>query len=92
MKLGDGGTLVRDGDLLIALSERGKLLLVHASPQGAKVLSQVPLFDFGTTWSTPLIYHGKLYAMGKDTLVCLDIGTHTARAIGHDDKFAELTR
>lgn len=73
-KLGDGGTLVRDGDLLIALSERGKLELIRATPQKAKVLSEVPLFDFLTTWSTPLIYHGKLYAMGKDTLVCLDLG------------------
>lgn len=80
LKLGEGGTIVRDGDLLIALSERGKLLLVHATPQAAKVLSEVPLFDFGTAWSTPLIYHGKLYAMGKDTLVCLDIGTRTARS------------
>ena len=80
LKLGEGGTIVRDGDLLIALSERGKLLLVHATPQSAKVLSEVPLFDFGTAWSTRLIYHGKLYAMGKDTLVCLDIGTRTARS------------
>lgn len=84
LHLGDGGTLVRDGDLLIALSERGKLLLVHATPQGAKVLSEVPLFDFGTTWSTPLIYHGRLYAMGKDTLVCLDLGGHGASAMSHD--------
>lgn len=74
LRLGEGGTLVRDGDLFIALSERGKLLLVHATPKGAKVLSQVPLFDFLTTWSTPLIYRGRLYAMGKDTLVCLDLG------------------
>jgi outer membrane protein assembly factor BamB len=79
-KLGlqSGGTIVRNGDLLIALSERGKLSLVRATPQGATVLSRVSLFDFGTTWSTPLIYRGKLYAMGKDTLVCLDIGSRTA--------------
>jgi outer membrane protein assembly factor BamB len=73
LRLNDGGTLVRDGDLLIAMSERGKLSLVKATPESAKVISQVPLFDFLKTWSTPLIYHGKLYAMGKDTLVCLDI-------------------
>ena len=81
MKLQEGGSLVRDGDLLITMSERGKLGLVRATPEGAKVLSQVPLFDFGTTWSTPLIYRGRLYAMGKDHLVCLDISNHTAQ--GH---------
>jgi hypothetical protein len=70
--------------LIVTLSERGKLALVRATPQGVKVLSQVPLFDFGTTWSTPLIYHGKLYAMGKDTLVCLDIGNRTAGSSGQD--------
>jgi outer membrane protein assembly factor BamB len=74
LKLGEGGMLVRDGELLVCLSERGKLELVHATPQSVKMLSQILLFDFGTVWSTPLIYHGKLYAMGKDTLVCLDLG------------------
>jgi outer membrane protein assembly factor BamB len=85
LRLGDGGTIVRAGDLLITLSERGKLGLVRATPLGAQVLSQVPLFDFGTTWSMPLIYHGKLYAMGADTLVCLDLGARTASASDHSD-------
>jgi outer membrane protein assembly factor BamB len=80
LRLGEGGTMVRDGDLLFTVSERGRLALVRATPQGAKVLGQAPLFDFGTTWSTPLIYRGKLYAMGQDTLVCLDLGGRTARA------------
>lgn len=79
MHLGDGGTIVRvGGDLLITLSERGKLGLMRATPRGVQVLSQAPLFDFGTTWSTPLLYHGKLYAMGQNTLVCLDLGNRTA--------------
>lgn len=78
--LQEGGTLVRNGDKLIALSQDGNLSLIQATPDMHKVISQVHLFDFGTTWTTPLIYHGKLYAMGKDTLVCLDIGTRTARS------------
>jgi outer membrane protein assembly factor BamB len=79
LRLESGGSLVRAGDKLIAMSQNGKLSLVQATPQGVKLISQVKLFDFGTTWSSPLIYHDKLYAMGKDTLVCLDIGRQAAR-------------
>jgi outer membrane protein assembly factor BamB len=75
LKLEEGGTIVRDGDKLIALSARGKLNLVEATPVGVKLISQVKLFDFLTTWSTPLIYRGKLYAMGEDSLICLDISS-----------------
>lgn len=79
MNLGSGGSVVRDGDKLIVMSERGKLSLVQATPTANKVISQVQLFDFGSNcWSTPLIYHGKLYCMGRDNLVCLDIGNRTA--------------
>jgi hypothetical protein len=38
------------------------------------------MFDFSQVWSSPVIYHGKLYTMGKDNLVCLDIGSNTADA------------
>jgi outer membrane protein assembly factor BamB len=81
MHLEQGGSIVRDGDLLITMSEVGKLSLVRATPKDYKLLGQVQLFDFRTTWSMPLIYRGKLYAMGKDHLVCLNIGSSTAR--GH---------
>lgn len=73
LRLGAGGSLVRVGDNLIAMSERGKLSLVQATPQEHKLISQVSLFDFDRVWSTPLIYHGNLYAKGRDELVCLDI-------------------
>jgi outer membrane protein assembly factor BamB len=76
LRLGSGGSVVRDGDKLIVMSERGKLGLVQATPQGSKVIRQVQLFDFTKTWSTPLIYRGKLYCMGENTLVCLDISGH----------------
>ena len=76
MRLGSGGSVVRNGDKLIVMGERGKLSLVQATPQSSKVISAVQMFDFSQTWSTPLIYRGKLYTMGKDTLVCLDIGSH----------------
>jgi len=76
LRLGSGGSVVRDGDKLIVMGERGKLYLIQATPQTNKVISQVQLFDFSQTWSSPLIYRGRLYCMGKDNLVCLDIGDH----------------
>lgn len=79
LRLQSGGSLLRVADMLIAMSQNGKLSLIRATPQGVKVISQVKLFDFGTTWSSPLLYRNKLYAMGKDTLVCLNIGRQAAR-------------
>lgn len=71
--LGAGGSLIRVGDKLITLSERGKLSLILATPKEYKLISSTQLFDYSQVWSTPLIYRGKLYAKGEDELVCLDI-------------------
>lgn len=74
--LGAGGSLVRLApDKLIAMSERGRLSLLEATPAGVKLISQVQLFDYNQVWSTPLVYRGKLYAKGQDELVCLDVAT-----------------
>lgn len=74
MRLGNGGSLNRFGDKLITMSERAKLTLLKATPEGFEVISQVDrLFDGNHIWSTPLIYNGKLYCKGTNELVCLDI-------------------
>ena len=73
MNLGAGGSIVRVGDKIIAMSERGKLSLIQATPTAYKLLSQTSLFDYSQVWSTPLVYRGKLYAKGENDLVCLDI-------------------
>jgi outer membrane protein assembly factor BamB len=80
LRLGSGGSVVRDGDKLIVMSEHGKLALVQATPQANKVISQVQLLDYGQVWSSPLIYRGKLYCRGEKNLVCLDISSHVAQA------------
>lgn len=74
LNLGAGGSMVRVGDKLITLSERGKLSLVHATPEGIKPLGQVQQFDARDVWSTPLLYGGRLYAKGGEELACLDLG------------------
>jgi outer membrane protein assembly factor BamB len=75
IKMGFGGSFVRDGDKLYTMSQNGLLSLMSADPQGVKLISQTQAFDagFAMVWSTPLLYHGKLYAKGRSELVCLDI-------------------
>jgi outer membrane protein assembly factor BamB len=73
LNLGAGGSLVKVGDKLITLSERGKLSLVQASPTGYKLISQAQVFDYSQVWSSPLVYRGKVYVKGEDELVCFDI-------------------
>lgn len=75
--LGPGGSILRDADKLITMSESGTLSLVKTTAQGAERVGQVKLFTVTGSqpdiWSTPLLYHGKLYAKGENQLVCLDV-------------------
>ena len=73
IRLGPGGSFVRVGDKLITLSERGELMLIKATPQGATKISSVKLADSDRNWSTPLIYQCKLYVKTTEELICLDI-------------------
>jgi outer membrane protein assembly factor BamB len=73
LRLGEGGSLLRWRDMLVTLSERGKLSLVRATPKGVRLVSQVQLFDAERIWATPLLYDGKLYAKGSEELVCVDV-------------------
>ena len=74
----EGGSFVIDGKQLIAIGEKGKLTLVHLEDAGPKVAGEMEIFHYSPIWSSPVIYHGKLYVKGKDELVCLDIGVSPA--------------
>ena len=78
LRLGAGGTLIRVGsDRLLTMSERGKLSICKATPEGIELLSQADVLDAREVWSTPLIYGGRLYAKGDTEFVCVDLsGTH----------------
>ena len=72
--LGEGGSIVRFGDYLILLGERGKLTLGKATPEGFTKISGVDKIVEGkNVWATPTIANGKLYVKGIEELVCLDI-------------------
>ncbi len=82
LKLDFGGSIVRDDDKLITLSQDGVLSLLKATPEAYEKISQFKLFDptaensksTKDIWSSPIIYHGKLYAKGEKELVCLEVG------------------
>jgi outer membrane protein assembly factor BamB len=74
MRLTYGGSLLRAGDKLLTLSDRGELSLLRATPAEVKLLSQVQLFDGREIWATPVVSGGKLYAKGNEELVCVEVG------------------
>lgn len=73
IRLGNGGSIVRVGDKFVALSERGELMLIQTSADGARKISSVKLAEGDRNWATPLIYRGKLYVKTMEELICLDI-------------------
>lgn len=72
-RLGVGGSLLRVGDQLITMSERGELSLSWTTPTGLQVQTKAKLFDASQVWSIPLLYAGRLYAKGEAEFVCLEV-------------------
>ena len=75
-QLGGPGTVIRVGDNLLCLNNRGKLLLVKPSVEGATKLSEFAPFtgDVNPVWTQPVIARGKLYVRFANQLVCYEIG------------------
>ena len=73
LRIGTGGSLIRVGDRLVTMSDRGKLSICRATPEGIELLDQAQLLDAREVWSTPLLYGGRLYAKGDTEFVCFDL-------------------
>ncbi len=70
-QLGNGGSLLRSGDKLLALSESGMLYLVKATPEAGQVLGSAKLFATGRDiWTSPILYNGKVFAKGVKEFGC----------------------
>jgi outer membrane protein assembly factor BamB len=77
LRLGVGGSILRVGDRLLTLSDRGKLSLCRATKDGIELLAQAEILDAREVWASPLLYGGRLYAKGDTELVCVDLsGKH----------------
>ncbi|HSK80181.1 MAG TPA: PQQ-binding-like beta-propeller repeat protein [Thermoanaerobaculia bacterium] len=68
--LGHGSLILADGHLAV-LSERGKLVLVEATPAAYKEKGSVEILS-GKCWTAPTLANGKLYVRNEEELKVLD--------------------
>ena len=66
-----GGTLLRAGDQLLALTERGELVRVKAAPTSYQELARAQVVPF--VRAHPALAGGLFYTRSKDKLFCLDL-------------------
>ncbi|HEX2749724.1 MAG TPA: PQQ-binding-like beta-propeller repeat protein [Verrucomicrobiales bacterium] len=55
------GNVIMSGDRVLALSDKGELVLFNASPDGYKELARADVLD-GKCWSTPTLAGGRIFA------------------------------
>lgn len=68
-----GGTLTLAGDKIIALSDRGELVIAQATTSGFKPISRAKILS-GTCWVNPVLANGRLYCKNnRGELVCIDV-------------------
>lgn len=78
LRLGAGGSILRVGDRLLMMSDRGKLSLCRATPAGIELLTQAQIIDGREVWASPLLYGGRLFAKGDTEFLCFDLSGNTA--------------
>lgn len=77
--LGKGSLVATADGLLIVLSDRGKLLLVEATPEGYKELASFQAME-GKAWTSPTLANGKVYLRDEDEMMALDLAAPGAPA------------
>ena len=66
------GSLIKADDMLVVLSERGKLHLVEADPGAYKELASHQVLT-GRCWTPASLAAGRLYLRNLKEMVCLDL-------------------
>lgn len=70
--IGKGSLMAADGKLII-LSDKGKLIIAEASPDGFKKLAEAQILQ-GKCWTVPVLSGGKIFARSaKGDVVCVDV-------------------
>ncbi|MFC2084905.1 PQQ-binding-like beta-propeller repeat protein [Bacteroidota bacterium] len=68
---GKGSLIIADEKLLI-LSDRGKLVMIEATPKGYKELAVAQVLK-GKSWTSPTYSDGKIYLRNRKEMVCYDL-------------------
>jgi hypothetical protein len=69
--LGHGSLLYADGHLIV-LGERGRLVLVEATPEAYREKGSLQVLE-GKCWTVPTLAGGRLYVRNEEELVCLKL-------------------
>lgn len=70
---GQGGSVAMADGKLIALGEKGNLVIADATADGYKVIAEAKILS-PICWSVPVLANGRLYARNSGgDLVCLDV-------------------
>lgn len=66
------GQLLLSEDLLVVLSEAGKLVLVEATPEAYRELGSFQAIE-GKTWNNPIMVDGRVYLRNHLEMACYDL-------------------
>jgi len=69
---GKGSLLVAGGHLVV-LSDRGKVVMVEATPEGYREVGSFQALD-GKSWTAPAMADGRLYLRNLEEMACLELG------------------
>lgn len=71
------GNVILVGDTVLALSDKGELVTVDATPAAYKELSRAKVVT-GKCWSSPTVANGRIFVRSTKEAVCLDAGVAMA--------------
>ncbi|MFC2161593.1 PQQ-binding-like beta-propeller repeat protein [Acidobacteriota bacterium] len=66
------GSLIIADDKLLVLSDRGKLVMIEATPKGFIELAQAQVIE-GKSWTSPTFENGKIYLRNQKEMACYDL-------------------
>ncbi len=70
----DFGTVLRTGDNLLVLTEKGRLIFGTPEANAFKVIAESPALLDKTCWTMPVLANGRIYCRNtKGRLVCVDV-------------------
>ncbi len=65
------GQVLLAGDQLLALSDKGELVLIAADPGSYKEIARADVLD-GKCWTTPVLANGRIFARSTKEAVCVE--------------------